>query len=115
MNWHPYRLACRSSCIRPLAWAGKFFAQGYKADFHPTVGSFGPVSIPFSNFTDFWDDATGKAIHTCAEKQEYCPDTKTLADMKTISIWAEGVEGHIHLEISKIDGYGCSAAAAVEE
>ena len=35
---------------------GKFFAQGFKADLHPTVGSFGSVSIPFTNFTDFWDE-----------------------------------------------------------
>lgn len=87
---------------------GKFFAQGYKANFHPTVGTFGSVSIPFSNFTDFWDDATGNPIHTCAEHKAYCPDLKTLADMRTMSIWAEGVEGKIHLEVQSIDGYGCA-------
>ena len=38
---------------------GKFFAQGFKANLHPTVGTFGSVSIPFTDFTDFWDDATG--------------------------------------------------------
>merc|ERR1712046_479561 len=88
---------------------GKFFAQGYKADFHPTIGSFGAVSIPFSNFTDFWDDATGKAIHTCQSNHEYCPDAQTLSNMETMSIWAEGVEGTIHLEIRSINGYGCTA------
>ena len=88
---------------------GKFFAQGYKANLHPTVGSFGAVSIPFTNFTDFWDDATGDPIHTCAENKEYCPDSKTLENMKTMSIWAEGVEGKIHLEIKTIAGYGCDA------
>lgn len=94
----------------------QFFAQGYKADLHPTVGSFGTVSIPFANFTDFWDDATGKAIHTCAEKKAYCPDAKTLSNMHTMSIWAEGVEGHIHLEVQSVAGYGCDASrAAVEE
>ena len=88
---------------------GKFFAQGYKADLHPTVGAFGSVSIPFTNFTDYWDDATGKAIHTCAERQDYCPDQRTLTNMKTMSIWAEGVEGDIHLEVEKISGYGCGS------
>ena len=94
--------------------AGKFFAQGYKANLYPTVGSMGTVSIPFTNFTDFWDDGTGDPIHTCAEKEEYCPDQKTLTNMKTMSIWAEGVEGQIHLEVQSIAGYGCSAEAVVE-
>ena len=93
---------------------GKFFAQGYKADLHPTVGAFGSVQIPFTSFTDFWDDATGKAIHTCAEKAEYCPDKKTLSNMKTMSIWAEGVEGHIHIELKSVSGYGCSAPVEPE-
>ena len=31
--------------------------------------------------------------------REYCPDVKTLANMKTMSIWAEGVEGRVHLEV----------------
>ena len=43
---------------------GKFFAYGYKSHFSPTVGSLGSVSVPFKNFTDFWDDATGEPIHT---------------------------------------------------
>jgi len=86
---------------------GKFFAYGYKANIQPTVGAFGDVSVPFSSFTDFWDDATGDPIHTCAEKAEYCPDKKTLVNMKTMSIWAEGVEGDIHLEVKSISGYGC--------
>ena len=88
---------------------GKFFSQGYKANFVPSVGSFAPISIPFTSFTDFWDDATGDPMHTCAEKAEYCPDQKTLQNMKTMSLWAEGVEGTIHLEVKTISGYGCKA------
>jgi len=88
---------------------GKFFAYGYKSHFSPTVGSVGSVSVPFKNFTDFWDDATGEPIHTCESNHKYCPDAKTLTDMKTMSIWAEGVEGDIRLEVKSISGYGCSA------
>jgi hypothetical protein len=77
--------------------AGGFrYSSGYKADLHPTVGQFGPVQIPFNGFTDFWDGATGDPIHTCAENSTYCPDTQTLTNMKTMSIWAEGYEGDIH-------------------
>merc|ERR1711937_293067 len=90
---------------------GKIFAYGYKAHFSPTVGSLGSVSIPFVNFTDFWDDATGKSIHNCGSSwpnSNYCSSTKTLAEMGTMSIWAEGVEGAIHLEVKSVSGYGCS-------
>uniref|UniRef100_A0A7S0IYF5 NADH:ubiquinone oxidoreductase intermediate-associated protein 30 domain-containing protein n=1 Tax=Calcidiscus leptoporus TaxID=127549 RepID=A0A7S0IYF5_9EUKA len=90
---------------------GKFFAEGYKANLSPTVGAFGAARVPFTAFTDFWDDATGDPIHTCAEDASYCPDQKTLRNMKTMSIWAEGVQGAVHLEVKTIAGYGCSAAA----
>jgi hypothetical protein len=32
---------------------------------------------------------------------------KTLSNMQTMSIWAEGVEGRVHLEVKDIAGYGC--------
>ena len=71
------------------------------------MGKFGDATIPFNQFTDFWDDATGEPIHTCAENSDYCPDSKTLKNMGTMSIWAEGVEGNVHIEIQSISGYDC--------
>jgi hypothetical protein len=87
---------------------GGFHAYGFKANLHPPAGSFGAVSIPFANFTDNWNGATGKAAHSCAERPEFCPDHSTLTNMKTISIWGEGVEGDVHLEVKSIAGYGCA-------
>lgn len=87
---------------------GKFFAYGYKSHFTPSVGSVGDVYIPFTNFTDFWDDATGEPIHTCQENPSYCPDEKTLTNVKTIQIWAEGVEGAVDISVTSISGYGCT-------
>jgi len=86
---------------------GKFFANGYKSHISPTVGTFGSIFVPFKNFTDFWDDATGEPIHRCQDVPKYCPDTKTLTNMKTMSIWAEGVEGDVQLLIQSISGYNC--------
>lgn len=86
---------------------GQFFSRGYKANFSPNVGFFGAALLPFKSFTDDWSDSTGKAIKTCADDKIYCPDTKTLKNMETLSIWAEGVEGDIHLEVDSIVGYGC--------
>ena len=64
-------------------------------------------TLPFNSFTDFWDDATGEPIHTCADNKNYCPDAKTLVNVGTMSFWAEGVEGDIHLEIDSVRGYNC--------
>jgi hypothetical protein len=89
---------------------GKFFAYGYKAHFDAPVGMFDTVVVPFTNFSDFWDDATGKQIHTCAENKDYCPDKATLEDMKTITIWGEGVKGKVHLEIRQIAATQCDTA-----
>ena len=87
---------------------GKRFAYGYKADLNAPVSEFGKVVIPFDEFTDFWDDATGDAIHTCHENPAYCPDEFTLKDMKSLTIWAEGVAGKVHLEIKSISAVGCA-------
>ena len=74
----------------------------------PAVGSFGSVSVPFNEFTDFWDDSTGEPIHTCADNKNYCPNAKTLQNMKTMQFWAEGVEGDIQLLVKSVAGYGCA-------
>ena len=90
---------------------GKFHAYGYKADFNAgTPGQVNTVTLPLNSFTDYWDDATGAAIKTCQEDKMYCPDAKTLKDMRTMGVWAEGVAGKVHLEILKISATDCSSA-----
>jgi len=91
---------------------GKFFATGHKANFKAPKGEFSSVQIPFTDFTNCWDDATGDAIKTCAEDSKYCPDADTLSDMKSMSVWAEGKEGDVHLEIQSVSGYGCDSSLA---
>jgi hypothetical protein len=86
---------------------GTAFASGFKSQFTPVVGKLGTVQLPFTSFTDDWNDATGAPIHTCKEDKKYCPDKKTLEDLKTMAFWAEGVEGDIHLEVSSVSAYGC--------
>lgn len=92
----------------------KFFTYGFKAHFDAPVGdNFSDIVLPFTNFTDDWDDATGDAIKTCQDNKEYCPDLETLKDMKTMSVWGEGVGGKVHLEIKSIAATGCTASPAV--
>lgn len=85
------------------------FAYGYKSNMKVPKGDhFVDVEIPFHAFSDLWDDATGDQIKTCHDCPEYCPDQRTLQNMKTISVWAEGVAGKVHLEIKTISATGCT-------
>lgn len=87
----------------------KFFAYGYKSHFDaPPVGTVGTVTIPFTDFSDCWDDGTGKIITTCAKDPRFCPTDTVLKDLKTISIWGEGVGGDVHLEVYSISGTECN-------
>lgn len=92
---------------------GKVYAYGYKSHFTPVVGDFGSVTLPFDSFTDYWDDATGNPIKTCQDDKVYCPDEKTLKSMGTVSVWAEGVKGKVHLEIKQIQAVGCEEPLVV--
>jgi hypothetical protein len=87
---------------------GKFFATGHKANFKAPKGELATVQIPFTEFTNCWDDATGDAIKTCADDAKYCPDEETLSNMGTMSVWAEGKEGEVHLEIKSVVATGCA-------
>lgn len=88
---------------------GKWHAYGYKANLEHVPGDeeFSKVVIPFTDFTDFWDDATGDPIHTCHENKLYCPDSKVLQNMKTVAVWGEGVLGKVSLELRSISAVGC--------
>ncbi len=71
------------------------------------------IEIPFQNFTVRWDDTTGDPITTCQENEQFCPDVKTLLNMKTISIWAEGVSGEVQLEIESIKAIHCDKGGSL--
>lgn len=89
---------------------GKFFAFGYKANMKDVpTDDFGEITIPFSEFTDFWDDATGEPIHTCEEDSRFCPDEMTLKNVQLLEIWGEGVGGSVDLEIQRIQAVGCNS------
>jgi len=91
----------------------KFFAYGYKAPFQAPVGEFGTVTIPFSSFSDCWDDATGDIITTCDDDSRFCPTASDLEDIKTLSIWGEGVGGDVHLEVKSIQATDCDTNSSI--
>jgi len=77
----------------------------FKAKFSVPLGSadaFATVRIPFNDFSDNWSPATGEQTKTCADNQDVCPSAKTLAGIKRIEVWAEGVSGKVHLEVKSI-------------
>ena len=69
----------------------------------PSAGSeFVDVEIPFANFSDLWSAATGDPTSTCAEDASACVTAKTLAGIKRVEIWAEGVGGEIEIDLKAI-------------
>merc|ERR1711871_609429 len=104
----------RLSFSNAKAPGGKFFSSGYKSQspISAPVGKWGNVRIPFTEFTDDWDDATGKPIKSCdptpgGAGNVYCPSQKNLRNVETISLWGEGVDGAVQVQIKSISASGC--------
>jgi hypothetical protein len=88
---------------------GKRFAFGYKTNLSVPTNEWTEVVIPMSDFTDYWDDATGDAIVTCQEDSKYCPTEEALRNLKKMAIWGEGVAGQVHVEIQSIYATQCAS------
>lgn len=94
---------------------GGRYAMGYKTHFSLVPGyGFTEVTLPFANFSSRWDDATGKTIVFCRDDPQYCPSLDNLRDMKTMSLWGEGVEGTFALDVESIGAYGCASGASYD-
>lgn len=75
----------------------------YKAKFTvPAGNSFSAVHVPFASFSDAWTPKTGEQRVTCAQDKSVCPTAADLAKIQRIELWAEGVDGHVHLEVQSI-------------
>ena len=88
--------------LEPHRWS-----SGFKAPFQAGM-VLNDVEIPFTSFSDDWDDATGEIIVSCADDQRVCPHASNLQDLQKLSVWAEGVEGAVHLEIHSIKAINCA-------
>lgn len=75
----------------------------FKAKFAvPAGANFSDVVIPFSSFSDKWSPATGEQTSTCAEDSDVCPTAAKLSAIQRFEIWAEGVNGKVHLELLSV-------------
>lgn len=70
-----------------------------KADFFLTGEVWNTVTIPYEEFTNDWDSATGDPITTCAENPDACVTEDVLRNIAKFSIWAEGVGGDASLDL----------------
>ena len=91
--------------LNPGRWA-----SGFKAPFAPGR-ALGDVEVPFTSFSDDWDQATGEILVSCADDERVCPHASHLRDLQKLSVWAEGVEGDVHLEIHAIKAINCAGGA----
>jgi len=94
---------------------GTEFAYGYKANFKATSPTIADIKMPFGTFSDYWSDATGKAIKTCADDKRYCPTKLALRDVATVAVWAEGVAGKVHLEMKSLRATDCGTGPSPGE
>lgn len=92
---------------------GARYAQGFKTPFDaPVEDGFSSVVLPFSSFSNDWDDATGHVKVSCKVDSLYCPDVKTLKNFGTMSLWGEGVAGTVDLRIQSISAVGCASSTS---
>jgi len=90
------------------------FSRGcFKGKFAvPPSADFVPVTVPFSNFTDLWSSATGEPTSTCAKDSSACLTADKLSSVKRLEVWAEGVDGKVHLEVKAISATPSTSAVA---
>merc|ERR1712039_668779 len=67
-----------------------------------------------TGFSSHWDDGTGEPITKCVDDAKACPTEDSLKNIRTISIWAEGVEGDVNLQIRSIRASGCNSLTSPE-
>lgn len=92
---------------------GGRYAMGYKSHFELVPSDdFVEISLRFVDFSDRWDDATGKTVVACKDDKQFCPSLDTLRDMKTMSLWGEGVEGTFVLDVQDVKAYGCASESS---
>ena len=97
--------------------SGHHSSPSFKADFHfpagaATNGGWTNVRVPFNTFSVDWSEYTGSCStrdptgtqHVCcsAAHPEVCPQATHLSSVRSLSVWAEGVEGDFDLEIQSI-------------
>ena len=71
---------------------------------------FGDVEVPFAKFSSSWDEATGETKDECSDDNpQFCPSVDTLLNIQTMTVWGEGVEGTVSLDIQTISAVGCSS------
>lgn len=76
--------------------------KSFKADFefvqYDEPREWQTIAVPFNQFSDEWSPATGEPTKKCSDDPKVCPTENDLRNIEQFGLWAEGVEGHFHLE-----------------
>jgi hypothetical protein len=80
------------------------FSRGcFKSPFTVPAGDdFTEIRIPLSEFSDKWDSATGELTTLCKDDASVCPSADRLKKVQRVSIWGEGKEGQVHIEVQSV-------------
>lgn len=96
-----------------------FGGGSYKTDFNVTSATWQNITIPLRRFSYDWSGYTGRCDtkdpsrgvfpgqqHYCCDrepsKEKVCPQPQYLSEITEVALWAEGVAGNFHLEVSSI-------------
>ncbi|KAJ1447982.1 hypothetical protein M885DRAFT_540815 [Pelagophyceae sp. CCMP2097] len=95
------------------------FSRGcFKADFsfpeNYDEDEFTTIYVPFTSFSDKWSSSTGKHGVECTDDPDVCPTAGKLKDISYVEVWAEGVDGKVHLDVAKIAAVASADAVEAE-
>lgn len=78
--------------------------KNFKADFNLTedASDWTKVLVPFTDFTNSWNPATGEPKVTCAADPSVCMTEKDKDGIYQFGLWAEGKKGAFHVEIQSV-------------
>uniref|UniRef100_A0A7R9ZKS6 NADH:ubiquinone oxidoreductase intermediate-associated protein 30 domain-containing protein n=1 Tax=Craspedostauros australis TaxID=1486917 RepID=A0A7R9ZKS6_9STRA len=79
----------------------------WRAHVHVDAPGDNKYVIPFSEFSNYWDFATGKVIIPCSDDPSVCAPPSVLSNIQFLEIWAQGVEGQFVTDLFSIKAVGC--------
>lgn len=68
----------------------------------PVIGEWTEVVIPFTDFSNSWDQFSGDIMIKCEDNTSVCITEEDKKHLSQIGIWAQGITGKFHLEVKAI-------------
>eukprot|EP00525_Craspedostauros_australis_P001731 CAMPEP_0198112510 /NCGR_PEP_ID=MMETSP1442-20131203/4359_1 /TAXON_ID= /ORGANISM="Craspedostauros australis, Strain CCMP3328" /LENGTH=200 /DNA_ID=CAMNT_0043769313 /DNA_START=236 /DNA_END=834 /DNA_ORIENTATION=+ len=78
---------------------GNPFPYGWLAPIPISGPGKNVYNIPFAEFSNYWDYATGKIITPCSADPSLCVTSDVLSNIQFMEIWVRGIEKHVVTEL----------------